>query len=117
MKCGRRETSYAARHAGSWRDGETRDIAKDMMRLTLAIAGKTLFDADVEHEAAEIGEALTTSLKAFNLALLPGARLIWQPKALSSGFESDLPVSNSSSATRKSWRSTRAMSEALSTRP
>ena len=69
-------TSYATRHAGSWRDGETRDITKDMMRLTLAIAGKTLFDADVEHEAAEIGEALTTSLKAFNLAMLPGSQFL-----------------------------------------
>ena len=69
-------TAFTARHAESWRDGETRDIAADMMRLTLAIAGKTLFDADVEHEAAEIGEALTTSLKAFNLAMVPGAQLL-----------------------------------------
>src|SRR6185436_10561047 len=48
---------YAERACGEWREGETRDIARDMMRLTLAIAGKTLFDADVESEADEIGAA------------------------------------------------------------
>jgi hypothetical protein len=30
-----------------------------MMRLTLGIVAKTLFDADVDSEAAEIGDAMT----------------------------------------------------------
>ena len=42
-----------------------RDVALEMTRLTLAIVGPTLFDADVEAEADEIGAALTTALGLF----------------------------------------------------
>ena len=62
---------YATRACGEWRAGETRDVAREMMRLTLAIAGKTLFDADVEGEADEIGKALTTTFELFNSLTLP----------------------------------------------
>jgi len=58
-------TEYAARTRDRWKDGETLDVAQEMMRLTLAIVAKTLFDADVESEAAEIGQALTEILKIF----------------------------------------------------
>ena len=64
-------SAYASRHAAAWRDGEMRDLSADMMRLTLAIAGKTLFDADVEAEAAEIGQSLSTVFEAWSIALLP----------------------------------------------
>lgn len=67
---------YAARACDQWRVGETRDVAREMMRLTLAIAGKTLFDADVEGEADEISEALTTSFELFNRLTLPFAQLL-----------------------------------------
>src|SRR5438105_1992148 len=40
--------AYAARTADAWHDGQQFDIAHEMMRLTLAIVAKTLFDADVE---------------------------------------------------------------------
>src|SRR5437870_3938373 len=36
-------TDYAARARERWRDGETLDISEQMMRLTPAIVGKTLF--------------------------------------------------------------------------
>jgi cytochrome P450 len=49
---------FAEQLVAGWRDGETRDIHNEMMRLTLQIVGKTLFDADVDHEAREIGKAL-----------------------------------------------------------
>jgi cytochrome P450 len=62
---------YAARAGDRWRSGETLDIAREMMRLTLAIAGKTLFDADVETEADEIGEALTATFESFDRVTLP----------------------------------------------
>ncbi len=55
-------TAYAARMAEEWRHGETRDVAREMNRLTLAIAGKTLFGAEVAGEAEEIAGALTTAL-------------------------------------------------------
>ena len=62
---------YASRTSTRWRDGETVDVHSEMMRLTLGIVGRTLFDADVENEAAEIGEALTTAFESFNFAMLP----------------------------------------------
>ncbi len=67
---------YAARMRDEWRDGETRDVAREMMRLTLAIAGKTLFDADVKSEADEIGEALTATFESFTRLMLPFQQLI-----------------------------------------
>jgi cytochrome P450 len=57
--------AYAARTADGWRSGAELDAAREMNRLTLAIAGKTLFGADVEREADEIGAALTDALAAF----------------------------------------------------
>src|SRR5256714_14609654 len=69
-------TSYAARTASHWRDGETLDISQEMMRLTLAIVGKTLFDADVEAEADEIGAALTAVMELFDFLLLPFSELL-----------------------------------------
>src|SRR5215212_10277835 len=35
------------------------DIAREMNRLTLSIVGRTLFDVDVQSQAAAVGEALT----------------------------------------------------------
>jgi cytochrome P450 len=49
---------YASRIANEWRDGEERDIHAEMMRLTLSIVAKTLFDADVDREARRVGQAL-----------------------------------------------------------
>lgn len=64
-------SEYAARTSERWHDGETLDIAHEMMRLTLAIVGKTLFDADVEADAEEIGRALTEIMELFNMLMLP----------------------------------------------
>src|SRR4029077_12152701 len=54
---------YTERLLDEWQDGEERDIHKEMMRLTLQIVGKTLFDADVEHDAHEIGKSLELLLE------------------------------------------------------
>lgn len=67
--------AFGARARERWRDGETRDIARDMNALTLAVVGKTLFDADVDADAKAIGQALTDSLELFNIALLPFSEL------------------------------------------
>jgi cytochrome P450 len=45
-----------------WRDGEVRDIHADLMQLTLRIVGKTLFDADIEADARDVGDALPRAL-------------------------------------------------------
>jgi cytochrome P450 len=54
---------YTQRLLQDWRDGEERDAHKEMMRLTLQIVGKTLFDADVERDAREVGKSLELLLE------------------------------------------------------
>jgi cytochrome P450 len=56
---------HTARMRERWRDKALLDIDQEMMRLTLSIASKTLFDADVEAEATEIGAALTTMMQGW----------------------------------------------------
>jgi cytochrome P450 len=56
---------HAGRAAAGWRAGETLDVPREMNRLTLAIAGRALFGADVAGEADEIGRALTDALSLF----------------------------------------------------
>ncbi|HKQ69802.1 MAG TPA: cytochrome P450 [Polyangiaceae bacterium] len=55
--------SYCESAQASFRDGETLDVADAMMKLTLAIAGKTMFDADLAGEESELGRALTVANK------------------------------------------------------
>jgi cytochrome P450 len=59
-----------------WKHGETLDIAQEMMRLTLAIVGRTLFTRDVEMEAADVGRALTAILNTFTTMMSPFAGII-----------------------------------------
>ncbi len=56
---------YARRLLERWRDGETRDLHAEMMRLTLEIVGKTLFNADLEGDAHEVGAALEVVMANF----------------------------------------------------
>jgi cytochrome P450 len=54
-----------------WEDGAEVDMAAEMMRVTLAIVGRTLFSADVEGEAEEIGVALKTIMSFFDRIASP----------------------------------------------
>jgi cytochrome P450 len=67
---------FGEKMAGEWRAGEVRDIDREMMRLTLWIVGKTLFSANVEDDADEVGRAMTTIVSMFNFILLPFSELI-----------------------------------------
>jgi cytochrome P450 len=64
-------TDYAQRLQRDWIDGATIDAAQEMNRLTLAVVGKTLFDADVESQAREVGRALTAVMDSFWMLMLP----------------------------------------------
>jgi len=68
---GKAMVDYAERHQQRWRSGQVLDLHQEMMRLTLAIVGKTLFDTDVEGDSSEIGRALTTFMHLFKFAVLP----------------------------------------------
>ncbi len=52
--------SESARCSDRWRNGATVDMSEEMIRLTMRIVGKTLFNVDFESEATELGEALDT---------------------------------------------------------
>jgi len=64
-------SDYAERTRSGWTDGRTVDMHAEMMRLTLGVVAKTLFDADVDSEAGEIAHAMTTAFESFNYAMLP----------------------------------------------
>jgi cytochrome P450 len=57
---------YAEKMMAGWRDAEVRDAHKDMMRLTLDIVAKTLFDADVTSDAVEVGETLEVAMERYS---------------------------------------------------
>jgi len=54
-----------------WKPGAIVEVSEEMMRLTLSVVGKTLFSADIESEASQIGEAMTTVLKMFRMLMMP----------------------------------------------
>ena len=56
-------TACAERAVACWQSGQVIDAARETTRITMAIAGKTLFDADTFEEADELGSALTVALE------------------------------------------------------
>jgi cytochrome P450 len=56
-------TDCATRLASSWRAAQEINLHEAMMQLTLQIVGKTLFGADVEHDAPQVGENLHVLLE------------------------------------------------------
>jgi cytochrome P450 len=73
---GRSMVDYADRTSSRWGNAQSLDMHQEMMRLTLAIVARTLFSADVENEASEIGEALTVTFAAFNIGILPFSEIL-----------------------------------------
>jgi cytochrome P450 len=64
----------AALMRDSWRDGEQRDIATDMMHLTLRVVAETLFATDLREEATELAGAINRIMSLYNfLVMLPAA--------------------------------------------
>jgi cytochrome P450 len=56
--------NYTKAMLESWEAGQIHDVNRDMMRLTLSIVVKSLFNTEIGEEADKIGEALTTVLEA-----------------------------------------------------
>jgi len=53
----------AREQAGEWRPGEIRDVAVEMMNISLRIAVGTLFGIEIKSEARAVGEALTAIMR------------------------------------------------------
>ncbi len=51
---------YARRQLASWPPGETRDVQREMMELTLQVACKMFFGAEVAADLAVVREAMLT---------------------------------------------------------
>jgi cytochrome P450 len=68
----------AQRGADTWTDGATVDLWRETTRITMAIAGMTLFGAETFSDADELGAALTESLRWIDdqkTTLLPLAQI------------------------------------------
>jgi cytochrome P450 len=64
----------SARMRESWRAGEQRDIAIDMMHLTLNVVAQTLFATDLRDEVDELADAINRIMGLYNfLVMLPAA--------------------------------------------
>src|SRR5271156_2507853 len=64
----------ACRTRDSWRAGEQRDIASDMMHLTLNVVARTLFATDLRQEVFELAAAINRIMGLYNfLVMLPAA--------------------------------------------
>jgi cytochrome P450 len=56
---------YTERLTAQWKEGETRDTHRDMMRLTLEIVVQCLFSADVSRDVDEVGATLKELVRPF----------------------------------------------------
>ena len=58
-------TEAAERVASEWQHGEVRDMHRDLMRITLEIAARSLFDIEIGGQANAIGTALGIMMEDF----------------------------------------------------
>ena len=64
----------ASRMRDSWRDGEERNLAIDMMHLTLDVVAQTLFATDLRDQVHELADAINRIMGLYNfLVMLPAA--------------------------------------------
>jgi cytochrome P450 len=73
-------STFAERHVAGWKAGEIIDVHQEMMALTQAIVGKTLFDTDVSGDAQDVTETAKVLAEDFG-ARLRSFRLLpyWFP--------------------------------------
>jgi cytochrome P450 len=78
-------TSYAQQMLAGWKDGETLDIHQEMMRLTLQVVVRALFNVEAE-QSAEISSALNlimSNTTGIRILLPPIARYLPTPRMIS----------------------------------
>lgn len=69
--CAIQMVEYADVTASGISDGDSIDMSAEMLHLTLRVVAKTLFNADVDRDADDFGEILTTFLELFNMLIFP----------------------------------------------
>lgn len=69
--CGQAMSACSVAMMERWHDGEVVDIAEEMLKLTLAIVIRTLFNVDVAREANEIAEVLNVVMEMTHKNTMP----------------------------------------------
>src|SRR5215470_17390980 len=73
-ECANTMVGEAARMRETWRHGEERNIAIDMMHLTLNVVAQTLFATELREEVHELADAINRIMRLYNfLVMLPAA--------------------------------------------
>ena len=87
---GAQMAAHAEHLIDDWQDGEQREIQDDMMRLTLGVVCKTLFDLDLGDDLTETGQAFAVAIEAVrgrasatqsavaSVAPMPGRVRLWR---------------------------------------
>jgi cytochrome P450 len=70
---------HTERALSTWQGGETRDIHRDMMAITLDIVAKTLFDAEVDSEVAMISHAMDVIMERVQHDQVSPQAPVWLP--------------------------------------
>jgi len=66
----------ASETSDHWSEGETRDIAEEMMRLTMVISGKTFFGSEVDSVSEEVGKQMAVIEESYFRRLMPYSELL-----------------------------------------
>ena len=69
-------TAYAVQARERWSDQAELDMHQQMMRLTLEIVVKALFQAEIEDDTQRIGAAMSEFIKLFGVTRLPFSDLL-----------------------------------------
>lgn len=67
---------YALQMSQEWQAGQTVDMHHEMMALTLAVVGKTLFNTEVGEETQRVEDAMQAIMPLFTRSFLPWAELL-----------------------------------------
>ena len=73
---GQTMAQIADRAAADYHDGATVDLHEQMMRVTLRIVAKTLFDAEVEQEIEQIGADMDLTVGMFTRTMAPWGKVL-----------------------------------------
>ena len=81
-------TAFGIEARERWRPGETIDMLREMMRLTLLIVARALFGTDAQQDAASVARALADVESRFRYLLFPFSNLLFGlPLPLKRRFE------------------------------
>ena len=69
-------TKGVTRLMNDWEDGMQVEIKDEMTKLSIAVAGKTFFNLDIEKEAPEINQALEDVTSLFDRIVVPFSELL-----------------------------------------